>query len=104
MLMRWDKIAQSEEFHRLIRIKARFMTIAILFSFAYYFALPLSVGYLKPFMNQKITGSINLAYWFALSQFFVAWIIAGIYARVANRNFDPLAEKIRNENAGGLER
>lgn len=102
--MRWDKIAQSEEFKHLVRIKARFMTIAIIFSFVYYFALPLSVGYMKPIMNQKVTGSINIAYWFALSQFFVAWIIAGIYARVANRSFDPIAEKIRMENAGGQER
>ncbi|MHB1651154.1 MAG: DUF485 domain-containing protein [Desulfitobacteriaceae bacterium] len=102
--MRWDKIAESADFRQLIKIKSKFMTIAIIFSSAYYFALPLSVGYLKPFMDQKITGSINLAYWFALSQFFVAWLIAGIYAWVANRKFDPLAEKIRSEHAGGLER
>ncbi len=102
--MKWDKIAQSEEFKHLVKIKARFMTIAIIFSTVYYFALPLSVGYLKPFMIQKVSGSINIAYWFALSQFFVAWIIAGVYARVANRSFDPIADKIRRENAGGLER
>lgn len=102
--MRWDKIAQSEEFRHLVGIKGRFMTIAIIFSFVYYFALPLSVGYLKPFMTQKVTGSINIAYWFALSQFFVVWIIAGIYARVANHTFDPIADKIRRENAGGVER
>lgn len=101
--MRWDKIAESQDFKLLISRRAKFTIIALLFSFVYYFALPLSVGYFPQIMNQKVTGAINLAYWFALSQFFVAWIIAAIYARVANKSFDPIAEKIRRENAGGVE-
>ncbi len=36
---------------------------------------------------------MNLAYLFALSQFFVAWLIAGLYVRAAN-NFDRLAKDI----------
>ena len=100
--MRWDKVAQSEDFKKLTSAKARFLIPAIIFSFIYYFALPLSVGYL-PVMKTKVIGPINLAYLFALSQFFVAWAIAGVYAKVANQSFDPLAEKIRRENAGGIE-
>ncbi len=100
--MRWDKIAQSEDFKHLISIKSRFVVIAIIISSVYYFALPLSVGYLPKIMNQKVFGSINWAYLFALSQFFVAWIIAGVYARVANRHFDPLADKIKKQYVGGL--
>ena len=48
-------------------------------------------------------GDVNLAYLFALSQFFVAWIIAGLYVRAAN-NFDRLAkdilDKAENANRG----
>lgn len=101
--MRWDHIAEGEDFKHLISIKATFTIIALIFSFIYYFALPLSVGYLPKIMNQKVVGSMNLAYFFALSQFFMAWIIAAIYAWFANRKFDPIAEKIRSENAGGVE-
>ena len=101
--MRWEKIAESSDFKLLVSRRAKFTVIALIISFAYYFALPLSVGYLPKIMNQKVTGAINLAYWFALSQFFVAWIIAGIYARYANRRFDPIAEKIRKDNAGGVQ-
>ena len=100
--MRWDKIAESKEFRHLISIKAKFTVIVLLFSFVYYFALPLSVGYMPNLMNRKVIGSINVAYLFALSQFFVAWIIAGIYAWFANHKFDPIAEKIRKDNAGGF--
>ena len=101
--MKWEHIAESQEFKHLISIKGKFTIIALVFSFVYYFALPLSVGYLPGIMNKKVAGAINIAYWFALSQFFVAWIIAGIYARVANRHFDPIADKIRKENVEGVE-
>ncbi len=101
--MEWEKIAQSDDFRHLISAKAKFLIPAIIFSFIFYFALPLSVGYLPGIMNKKVFGSINLAYLFALSQFFVAWAVAGVYAKVANDKFDPVAEKIRNEHTGGME-
>jgi len=46
-------------------------------------------------MSIKV-GYLNLAYLFALSQFFVAWLIAGLYVRAAN-NFDRLAKDILNK-------
>ena len=99
--MNWEKIAESKDFKHLISIRSKFTIIALLFSFIFYFSLPLTVGYLPQIMNRKVFGSINLAYLFALSQFFVAWIIAGIYAKVANNHFDPLAKKIIEENTEG---
>jgi uncharacterized membrane protein (DUF485 family) len=100
--MDWEKIAESDDFRNLITAKGKFLIPVIIFSFVYYFALPLSVGYLPGIMNKKVFGSINLAYLFALSQFFVAWIIAGVYSRVANSRFDTVAEKIRNQHKEGL--
>ena len=58
----------------------------------YYFALPVLVGYAPQFMSTRFLG-VNLAYLFALSQFFVAWLIAGLYVKAAN-NFDRLAKDI----------
>jgi uncharacterized membrane protein (DUF485 family) len=46
-------------------------------------------------MNTKVIGNINLAYLFALSEFVMAWILAAIYIRRANRVFDPLAAAVR---------
>jgi uncharacterized membrane protein (DUF485 family) len=73
--------------------KARFIVPATLFFIAYYFALPVLVGYAPKFMSTPVVGVVNLAYLFALSQFFVAWIIAWLYTRAANR-FDAMGKNI----------
>jgi uncharacterized membrane protein (DUF485 family) len=44
-------------------------------------------------MAQKVWGNVNLAYLFALSQFFMAWIIAGLYVR-ASDDFDEISKDI----------
>jgi uncharacterized membrane protein (DUF485 family) len=47
-----------------------------------------------------VIGPINLAYLFALSQFFVAWLIAGLYVKAAN-NFDRLSKDILEKAENG---
>jgi uncharacterized membrane protein (DUF485 family) len=89
----WDKIADSKEFKDLMATKKTFIVPAFIFFVVYYFALPVLVGYAPQFMATKVIGQVNLAYLFALSQFFVAWIIAGLYVKAAN-NFDRLANDI----------
>jgi len=88
----WDKIAASKGFQDLMATKKTFIVPAFIFFVLYYFALPVLVGYAPHFMSTKV-GMVNLAYLFALSQFFVAWIIAALYVRAAN-NFDRLAKDI----------
>jgi uncharacterized membrane protein (DUF485 family) len=89
----WDRIAASNEFKDLMATKRTFIVPAFIFFLVYYFALPVLVGYAPQFMATKVIGQVNLAYLFALSQFFVAWIIAGLYVRAANI-FDRLAKDI----------
>ena len=86
----WDEIAESKEFKDLMATKKTFIVPAFVFFVVYYFALPVLVGYAPQFMATKVIGQVNLAYLFALSQFFVAWIIAALYVRAAD-NFDRLA-------------
>jgi uncharacterized membrane protein (DUF485 family) len=88
----WDKLAESQEFKDLMATKKIFIVPAFIFFVLYYFALPVLVGYAPQFMSTKVL-YVNLAYLFALSQFFVAWIIAGLYVKAAN-NFDRLAKDI----------
>lgn len=89
----WAKIADSNEFRLLLISKAKFIAPATAFFVIYYFALPISVGYFPEFMGKKIWGHVNLAYAFALSQFFMAWIIAALYVRAASR-FDKQAHAL----------
>lgn len=86
----WEKLAASEGFKNLLRAKRRFIIPAMIFFVAYYFALPVLIGYARPFMEKRVWGPVNLAYLFALSQFFMAWIIAALYVRAAAR-FDKMA-------------
>src|SRR3954470_8885382 len=89
----WDRVAESEEFKDLMAAKARFIVPATLFFVTYYFALPLLVGYAPELMATPVFGPVNIAYLFALSQFFMAWIVAGLYVRAANR-FDQMGKNV----------
>jgi uncharacterized membrane protein (DUF485 family) len=89
----WDGIAESQEFRDLMATKRVFIVPAFIFFVVYYFALPVLVGYAPRFMATKVIGQVNLAYLFALSQFIVAWIIAGLYVKAAG-TFDRLAKDI----------
>ena len=79
----WERLEAKPEFRALIRNKARFIIGATIFFMAYYLALPILVGYFPDLMKQKVWGEVNIAYAFALSQFFMAWIMAYVYVRVA---------------------
>lgn len=92
----WEQIAATEDFKTLIATKRRFILPAVIFFIVYYFALPVLVGYAPELMKTKLFGVVNLAYVFALSQFFMAWILAAIYVKKAGR-FDALADRIINK-------
>ena len=79
----WDAIAADPEFKKLLSSKIRFITPLAIFFLLYYFALPVLVGWFPVLMKTKI-GSVNYAYLFALSQFFMAWLVAGIYVAKAS--------------------
>jgi uncharacterized membrane protein (DUF485 family) len=89
----WDVVANNEEFKDLMAAKARFIVPATIFFIVYYFALPVLVGYAPKFMKTPVIGPVNIAYLFALSQFFMAWLLAWLYMRAANR-FDAMGKSI----------
>ena len=66
----------------------------MLFALVFYFLLPISTAYFQPILKIKIWGVINLGLIFALSQFVVAWVIAIIYAKRANTEFDVRAKAL----------
>jgi uncharacterized membrane protein (DUF485 family) len=89
----WDRVAAMDEFKDLMAAKARFIVPATLFFVIYYFALPVLAGFARPLMETAVLGPVNIAYLFALSQFFMAWIVAWLYMRAAGR-FDGQAKRI----------
>ncbi|MCI0338286.1 MAG: DUF485 domain-containing protein [Acidobacteria bacterium] len=98
----WNRVAAMDEFKSLVAEKRKFIIPATVFFIVFYFALPVLVGYAPKLMSVKVLGVVNLAYLFALSQFFVAWIIAALYVRAAGR-FDEMARNIINRLKSGRE-
>ncbi len=82
---KWDRVQEMDEFRLLILAKKEFVIPATVFFVIYYFLLPVLVGYAPGLMSRKVLGPVNLAYLFALSQFFVAWAIAFAYVAAAKK-------------------
>ena len=89
----WQRIQASPEFQRLVSEKRSFILPATVFFIVYYFALPVLVGYFPAVMETKVIGKINVAYLFALSQFFMAWALMWLYVQRARR-YDVMAGEI----------
>ena len=95
----WKELAASDKFRELLRAKYRFIVPAVIVFLIYYFALPALVGYAPRLMERRVVGAINIAYLFALSQFFMAWLIAALYVRAAAR-FDRMAADVTQHKEG----
>ena len=81
----WPRLAQSPRYQALLRAKSAFILPASVFFILYYFALLVLVGWFPDLMKKPVVGPINIAYLFALSQFFMAWIVAFLYVRKAGQ-------------------
>ncbi len=93
----WAAINADPRFQQLHRKKRGFLTLLMLFSISYYFLLPAGAAWFPELYRIKIAGEINVGILFALSEFAVAWAVAALYTRRANREFDRLAEEINTE-------
>lgn len=92
--MNWAAIDADPRFQALHAKKTRFLWGLMIVSMVYYFLLPIGTAYFQDFFKIKIWGPFNVGLLFALSQFAVAWVIAAIYARRANTEFDAMAKEI----------
>jgi uncharacterized membrane protein (DUF485 family) len=89
----WAAVERMPEFRALVRTKRAFILPASLFFVAYYFALPVLVGYFPDAMSTRVAGRLNVAYLFALSQFAMAWTLMALYVRRARR-YDAMVQKL----------
>jgi len=96
----WDRIAASRQFKDLLSLKKMFIIPALVFFFAYYFALPILVGYAPKLMSTRLLGTVTVGYVFALSQFVMGWLIAWLYlkSRGEIRRPTPLRETFYNQD------
>ena len=97
----YEEVQASEEFQQLKRTLRRFVFPATLGFLAWYLLYVLMSAYARDFMATKLFGNINVAYVFGLLQFVSTFVIAYVYARYADKHFDPTADRIRERVEGG---
>lgn len=90
----WAAIDHDPRFQALHKKKTTFLWSLMIFSIIYYFMLPIGAAYYQDLFKIKVWGPVNVGLLFALSEFVVAWSIATIYARRANRDFDAMSAEI----------
>jgi uncharacterized membrane protein (DUF485 family) len=89
----WEAAERSPEFKELIAKRKRFVLPATIFFLSWYLGFILLAGYAEDFMGDSIYEGLTVGYGLALSQIIMFWVLAGVYLRKANREFDPLARK-----------
>jgi len=70
------------------------MTVAFM---VWYLLYVVASNWAGGLMDTKVIGNVNVALVFGLLQFASTFLIAALYARHANRNLDPLAERLRDD-------
>lgn len=95
--MNWQAIDADPRFQALHRKKSRFLWGLMLFSMVYYFLLPIGAAYFQEVFKIRVWGAVNIGLLFALSEFVVAWLVAYIYSRKANTEFDSMTQDIVND-------
>jgi len=93
----WAAISADPRFQALHRKKVGFLSLLMGVSIAYFFLLPVGAAWFPAVFRIKVAGAVNVGIFFALSEFVVAWSVAALYTRRANREFDELAETINRE-------
>jgi uncharacterized membrane protein (DUF485 family) len=105
----WEAIERSPEFQELVTKRRSFVLPATIFFLAYYMAFILLAGYAADFMASSVYEGLTVGYVLALTQFVMVFALGIMYLRRADRDYDPLSEKVvemagRGEPTGRFER
>ena len=89
----YARIAGSQPFKRLLAVKRMFIIPALSFFLLSFMSFVVLVGFAPKLASMRVIGTVNLAYLFALFQFVLGWMIAGLYL-IASEKFDRLTKDV----------
>jgi uncharacterized membrane protein (DUF485 family) len=90
----WEGIEGSPEFRELVAKRHGFVIPATIFFLSYYMAFILLCGYAPDFMGESVYQGLTVGYCLALTQFVMVGTLGLWYMRKADREYDPLADKV----------
>jgi uncharacterized membrane protein (DUF485 family) len=88
-------VQASDEFADLRRRFRRFVFPVSALFLGWYFLYVILAAYARDFMSTKLVGNINIGLVLGLLQFVSTFVITMVYARWADREFDPTADRLR---------
>jgi len=97
----YEEVQDSAEFADLRRRFRRFVFPLTGLFLAWYFLYVILSAYAPDFMSTKVFGNVNIGIIFGLLQFVSTFAITMIYARWADREFDPTADRLRDHIESG---
>jgi uncharacterized membrane protein (DUF485 family) len=97
----WEAIERSPEFQELVRRRRSFVLPATIFFLAYYMAFILLAGYAEDFMATSVYEGLTVGYVLALTQFVMVFALGIMYLRRAEREYDPLAQRVVTKAGDG---
>ncbi len=92
-----DAYTRMEADPRFVELRRRFRSFAFPATaafLAWYLLYVLLSAYARGFMDTKVIGNLNIAFWFGILQFVSTFLIAYLYSKYANRRLDPLSEEL----------
>src|SRR5215467_2155531 len=104
LMVDWEGIERSDEFRELVRKRRSFVVPATIFFLAYYMGFILLAGYAPDFMGKSVYEGLTVGYCLALTQFVMVFVLGIWYLRKAERDFDPLADRVAAKAALGESR
>jgi len=90
----WEAIERSPEFQELVTKRRSFVLPATIFFLSYYMAFILLCGYAEDFMASSVYEGLTVGYCLALTQFVMVFALGIMYLKRADRDYDPLAERV----------
>jgi uncharacterized membrane protein (DUF485 family) len=90
----WEGIENSPEFRELTAKRRSFVVPGTIFFLSFYMGFILLCGYAPDFMGESVYQGLTVGYCLALTQFVMVGVLGLWYLRKADRDFDPLAERV----------
>ena len=97
----WQRIERSDEFQELVKRRRSFVVPATIFFLAYCMGFILLAGYAPDFMGKSVYEGLTVGYCLALTQFVMVFVLGAWYLRKADREFDPLADRVAAKTTAG---
>ena len=96
----YEELHATDEFRDLRRRYRAFVFPATVAFLAWYLLYVLLSAFGRGFMDTKILGNLNVAFFFGILQFVSTFGIAILYSRYADDKLDPVSSDLRNELEG----